>query len=91
MENNILMADEVGQEWLKGILREGLVTISFIKKDGTNRDMVCTLKESLIPEDHTPKGTERKKPTESLAVFDTEEEGWRSFRWDSVKTISAQL
>ena len=31
MENNILMVDEVGQEWLKGILREGLVTISFIK------------------------------------------------------------
>ena len=32
MENNILTVDEVGQEWLKGILQEGLVTISFLKK-----------------------------------------------------------
>ena len=37
------------KKWLKGCLAFGPVTVTFTKKDGTERVMKCTLKEDVIP------------------------------------------
>jgi hypothetical protein len=80
-----------GREWLRGLLRDEKVTIVFTKKDGTERKMVCTLAESKIPSEKSPKNTGKSQSDEALAVFDLEKQDWRSFRFDSVKNIEFTL
>lgn len=78
----------VARDWLKSVLRDGEATIVFTKIDGTERTMNCTLSEEKIPFEFAPKGVNRAKNDEILAVFDLENQGWRSFRWDSVKSVN---
>ena len=85
--------DENGRQWLKDLLHERVVGVTFTKKDGTERVMQATLSEKFIPqaekgEDSSPT---RKKSEDALAVWDTEVQGWRSFRWDSVKSVNFSL
>ena len=82
---------EVAREWLIGLLAEQTATITFLKKDGTERAMKCTLKTDLV--EYTENKTERKKTPnpEVLPVYDLEAEGWRSFRLDSIKTIEFNI
>lgn len=89
--NNASFLEKEGQEWLTGILKEHVVEVKFTKKDGTDRVMRCTLQESNIPESAKPKGSNRAVSDESLRVFDTEKNEWRSFRWDSVKSIRFEV
>jgi IMP cyclohydrolase len=79
------------KDWLLGLLREQEVEVTFVKKDGTERVMLCTLDENSIPKEKAPKGVERSAPTESMAVFDVEKQEWRSFRFDSIKRVQAVL
>jgi hypothetical protein len=79
------------KDWLRTLLHEGVVGITFIKKDGSERLMQCTLAESKIPSEFAPKGSEKAKSDEVLPVFDVENDGWRSFRWDSIKKIEFSL
>jgi len=73
---------------LKEKLHQGVVKVVFVKKDGTERTMLATLNEELIPEDRKPKGTGAKVDNgNTVAVYDTEADGWRSFNFDSVKEI----
>lgn len=61
--------------------------VTFTKKDGSKREMKCTLSNRIIPEDNRAKHTEGevKKVNETvLAVYDLEADGWRSFRVESV-------
>ena len=76
------------KDWLIGLLRSEIVELTFTKKDGTERIMKCTLMESKIPSEKIPKGTEKAKNDEVLPVFDIENDGWRSFRWDSIRQIN---
>jgi len=87
MEN--AFSEKIGQDWLKNLLKESVVTVVFTKVDGSEREMKATLKEDLLPvvEKTDTTKPERKKSDEVLAVFDTEAEGWRSFRWDSIVSI----
>jgi len=80
-----------GSEWLKGLLREQEVTIFFTKKDGTEREMRCTLAENKIPSENAPTNSGKKQSDDALAVFDVAKSAWRSFRWDSVKKIEFVL
>lgn len=81
--------------WTLGVLRDETskdVCVTFTKKDGTNRDMLCTLVESRIPTDKQPKTeTTSKDSGSALRVFDTEKQEWRSFRWDSVTKVGFKL
>jgi hypothetical protein len=81
--------------WTLGVLRDETskdVCVTFTKKDGTNRDMFCTLAESRIPTDKHPKTeTTSKDSGSALRVFDTEKQEWRSFRWDSVTKVGFKL
>jgi hypothetical protein len=104
-------ADEAGQAeiraWVKGLLITSEITVDFVKADGTERSMRCTLDSNRIPP--VPAGTifkssvtnpdglaESKKPRKqpdphSVRVFDTEKNEWRSFRFDRLQKITAEL
>ena len=56
----------------------------FIKKDGTPRQMLFTLREDLIPE---TKGNKRVLPEGLVTVFDLEAEGWRTVNTKTLKWI----
>jgi hypothetical protein len=87
MSGSLTFNTDVEKEWLVGLLRERDVTIVFTKKDGNERKMLCTLSESKIPTSFSTKITKKSENPESVAVFDLEKAGWRSFRFDSVKEI----
>ncbi len=87
---------EAGRKWLQDMLRMGLVTVTFTKKDGETRVMTCTLSELEIPEEHRPKplaeGQEpRKRSNANLSVWDVNAEGWRSFVLANVKRVEFSL
>lgn len=83
-------ADQSSNTWqndfLLDLLHKSVVSVKFVKKDGTDRIMQCTLKADLLPEQVDLEEVVQKKKSnpEVLAVFDTEKQAWRSFRWDSV-------
>ncbi len=79
------------KDWLIGLLQSEIVELTFTKKDGSERIMKCTLAEQKIPAENVPKGTDRAKNDEAVAVFDLENNGWRSFRWDSLTNITFTL
>lgn len=63
------------------------ITVTFTKKDGTERTMLCTRNMNAIPQDKHPKGTGRKKSEWMMVVFDLEKGEWRSFDEGSVLTV----
>lgn len=65
-------------------LNDGTIQVIFTKKDGTERIMNCTLHEDYVPE---IKGTKAINP-DVIAVYDVDADGWRSFRWDSIKKVN---
>ena len=93
--------------WLRSHLATGEVTVTFTKKDGSERVMKCTTSASLVPPEplietvHAtgtdnpidfPKVKKEKKVNEDIMpVYDLESEAWRSFRWDSIKQINITL
>lgn len=93
----MMMKTEADRKWLKGVLQEGPVKVTFVKKDGTDRLMTCTLNSSLIPapvEKVLAEGevkTTRKVPVDSLSVYDLENSGWRAFQYESVRKIQLTL
>ena len=95
MNTNVFAGDsedaKLGRKWLIDLLEERSVEIVFTKKDGTERKMVCTLAESKIPSEKSPKNTGKSQSDEALAVFDLEKQSWRSFRFDSVKEINFNM
>jgi len=86
-EKNVIFNTKKEKDWLRSVLSDGKVEVTFEKKDGSERKMLCTLSENMIPGEKAPKGTVKAKSDDVLAVFDIENDGWRSFRWDSIKTI----
>lgn len=99
-------ADETGKimirDWVRSLLQAQSVTVTFVKADGSVREMTCTLNWDLIPTDKQPKDIpvenllkESKKRREpdphTLRVFDVEKQEWRSFRFDRLQKVSAEL
>jgi hypothetical protein len=83
------------KNYVKGLLIDeniSEVCVTFTKKDGTERNIKCTLVESRIPSDKKPKNkTVGVSSDEAIRVFDLEKQDWRSFRWDSVKSFGFDL
>ena len=77
MDNSkkVFFKDEKEKDWLRHLLKDEIVTLTFTKKDGSERIIV----------------TSRKKSDEAQPVFDIEANGWRSFRWDSIEKIEFSL
>jgi len=85
---NIFDGSIVGQDWLKSVLRDGVAIVKFEKTDGTERIMKCTLSKEIVP----PVVSENVKKVRAISndvlpVYDVDAQGWRSFRWDSIKSV----
>ncbi len=79
-------------DWLKGMLHVGPVTVTFTKKDGSERVMKCTLDPKELPEQViTENKKERKQSDNSIAVYDLEAKGWRSFVIRSIKRVNITI
>ena len=74
------------RDYLKALLTEDILLVTFTKKDGDSREMYCTLQNEFVPEHkkYFSESNSRKKNLEVLAVFDMEKSDWRSFRMDSI-------
>jgi hypothetical protein len=82
-------------KWLNGMLKATDMTITFTKKDGTERVMKCTLKPDAIPVVESKPLAEgkapRKESTTSMRVFDLEKSEWRSFTTTSVSKVEFSI
>lgn len=90
------------RDWVRGLLQQSIITVTFVKADGTVRDMQCTLDHSQIPEAPAKVASvdgivrESRKPRKepdphSIRVFDVDKKEWRSFRFDRLQKITAEL
>jgi len=94
------------RSWVRGLLTNSEINVTFTKADGTDREMLCTLDHSRIPVSVAkPVSTtapvdgivrESKKPKKdpdphSIRVFDLEKQEWRSFRFERLKKVTATL
>ena len=100
--------------WIRTLLQSSIVTVEFVKSDGSLREMKCTLNHNYIPAvavtptpvitandstsvDGIKRGKnlqedlEKPKEETTIRVYDTEAAGWRSFRYDRLRKISATL
>jgi acylphosphatase len=108
-------ADEADRKqirgWVQNLLGNTIVTVQFVKSDGTVRDMRCTLDRSRIPPaPPKPVPTEieasstvnidglaesrklRKEPDPvTQRVYDLDQNAWRSFRYDRLQKITAEI
>lgn len=89
-KNNI---DDIPEfrSWLSGVLHQVPVTVTFLKKDGSERTMLCTLQEDKVV--YGEKKTDRTKTVnhDTLPVFDMNKNEWRSFRLDHVTRVEFEL
>lgn len=71
------------------MLKNEVVDLEFIKKDGTLRTMTCTLREDKLPKQIDLEESISKKSNDGvMAVFDLINQGWRSFIWANLKTVN---
>jgi hypothetical protein len=82
------------KENLLDLLRNNLVTVTFTKVNGDERVMNCTLRNDYIPSfdvSNTASQVLREnagRGDNNISVWDTQSNGWRSFRVNSVKSVS---
>jgi hypothetical protein len=70
---------------IKQALLDDTIELEFTKADGSLRKMNATLQESVVP--HVEADAERKANPDIQVVWDTDANGWRSFRWDRLQGI----
>ena len=73
------------------MLRKEVVEVTFLKLDGEERKMPCTLIESFLPPAKKDDPLTQKKVREIsdkvVAAWAVESKGFRSFRYDRVKAV----
>ena len=84
------------RDYLKIMLAEDILLVTFTKKNGDSREMYCTLQDEFVP-DHKKyfsenESSKRAAPSDAespqvVAVYDMEKADWRSFRMDSITTF----
>jgi len=79
------------KEQIRETARVGVIGVTFIKKDGTTRAMRCSLQEKYLPPLMVDVETTTKDNPDVLAVWDLDVNGWRSFRIDSVTSMTISL
>lgn len=75
---------------LKEHLSRSVAEITFTKTDGSIREMRCTLMSDYLPEkqiEETVRHVPRRENDSVLAVWDIDNQDWRSFRLDSITDI----
>jgi hypothetical protein len=72
-------------EQLRTRLAKEVATVTFTKKNGDKRVMICTTKQDLLPGE--PSKFVGPVSDSVVTVWDLESDGWRSFRFDSISSI----
>ncbi len=67
-------------------LQTNVCDVKFIKVNGEERLMRCTLKKDMLPE-YIDMNDDKKANESVVPVWDLDKKGWRSFRVDSVIDI----
>lgn len=79
------------KEQLIKLLSEELVEVTFLKLDGDERTMSCTLRPDDLPEanreDKLSQTKIRNLEDKVIVVWDINANSWRSFRYDRVKEV----
>ena len=74
--------------YLKSWLYNERCQVTFLKRDGTQRVMVCTLRSDYLPEqtdiEEYVNEAEVLDNPDTVTVWDLEKKSWRRFRFDSV-------
>ena len=72
------------------MMKSSEVDVTFTKVDGTIRNMVATLSEDVIPQQMSTSDSTRyaKNANNVCAVWDVVNNGWRSFRWDTIIEVN---
>lgn len=79
----------MGKDEMKKTLKSNVARVVFEKLDGTIRDMRCTLMDTYLPEVVPGSNTKVRAENEDvLCVWDIDKSAWRSFRMDSIKSIT---
>lgn len=80
----------IARDALRERLLSETLTITFTKKDGTDRTMVCTLQPScIIPYEKKTETVRLNTYDEnSMTVWDVENNGFRKLLIDKIKEIS---
>ena len=72
---------------LKENLSKSVAKIVFNKSDGSTRIMNCTLMSNFLPQrklDENVRHVPRRENDEVVAVWDLDNQGWRSFNVNSI-------
>jgi hypothetical protein len=80
------------KEDIKQLLQNNVGTVTFTKTDGTERVMKCTLQSHVLPitEIVESKVIKTENPN-VLSVWDLDNNGWRSFKIDSVLSLNINI
>lgn len=84
MTNVINTTDSNFQATVRNLLAEGKATVTFTKKDGSTRTMKCTTQAGVVPATVSTRDVAGVQ-----TVYDLDINEWRSFRWDTVKSVEA--
>lgn len=83
---------ETRNDWLRGLLHKGTYDITFTKVNGETRTMPCTLESSKLPpvvvKENAIVQVEKVVKPDSMRVWCTDKQEWRSFRVMSVTDIA---
>jgi hypothetical protein len=71
------------------MLNNDVLTVTFTKVNGEERVMRCTLLTEYLPGGTAAPQLLQENTGDTISVWDTEVNAWRSFRLSSVKTIIA--
>lgn len=82
---------QIYRDWVTGLLQSNTVVVEFIKTDGTLRTMSATLKPDVVVITESKTGRVKKENNEVCSVWDVDAKGWRSFRFDKVKSINFNI
>ena len=71
---------------IRNLLKTNVATVVFTKKDGTKREMHCTTISEYLPQ--IARSIVNMPPKEDIVTaWDLEQNGWRSFMFDSILSI----
>ena len=61
-------------------LHTEICEVTFLKRDGSERLMICMLKDDFLPKVPATDLTEGRKFNDMISVWDIEEDAWRAFK-----------
>ena len=75
------------REYLIDLLKNNTAKVTFVKVDGSTREMLCTLKEEIVIPYVNKTDVVRTPHLDVLRVWDLEKSDWRGFKIDNVTNV----